>query len=113
MNELQAMLLSVAIEGPVAYALVVIADWPSRGAGHVALATALATAATHPQLWFAVEHFAALHDYVAVVLAAEAVVVVVEAAIIGWAGGLAARHAFAVSLAANVASGALGMLMVA
>ena len=51
MTETEALLISMAIEGPVAFALVALARWPSRGALHVGAAAMIATAVTHPQMW--------------------------------------------------------------
>ena len=51
MSEAEALLISMAIEGPVAFALVALARWPSRGALHVGAAAMIATAVTHPQMW--------------------------------------------------------------
>lgn len=111
MTQLQAMLASMAIEAPVAYGLAAWARWPCRGPLHVAIAATLATAATHPQLWYAVEHLASYADYWRVALLAEACVVLVEAAILAWAGGLALLPALAVSASANGASAAIGVLL--
>ena len=54
MNEFEALVLSAAIEAPVAWLLVRATAWPCRGPLHAALAAAVATACTHPQLWNAV-----------------------------------------------------------
>ena len=84
MSEYEALLLSMAIEGPVAFALVALARWPSRGALQVGAAAMVATAVTHPQMWaLAIWSFGRL-PYWPTILAIEALVVVVEAALIAW-----------------------------
>ncbi len=50
MSEAEALLISMAIEGPVAWAIVVSAGCPSRGPLHVGAASMVATAVTHPQM---------------------------------------------------------------
>jgi len=51
MTEIEALALSAAIEASIAYLVMLLARWPSRGNLHVAAASAAATAITHPQLW--------------------------------------------------------------
>ena len=113
MNETQALLLSMAIEGPVAFALVAFARWPSRGALQVGAAAMVATAVTHPQMWaLAIWSFGRL-PYWPAILAIEALVVVVEAALIAWMARLTLMQAGAVSLAANGASFLIGLWLTA
>jgi hypothetical protein len=110
MTEILALMLSAAIEGPLAYGVVVFMRWPCRGPIHVAIATMLATAVTHPQLWSAslwlYEHI----GYWPAVGCAEAVVILVEAAIIAWASGLSLLRALVVSAIANGASALTGLI---
>lgn len=111
MTEIEALVLSAAIEAPIAGLAVAVAKWPSRGPLHVAAAAALTTAATHPQLWLAVL-WAYRHGpaWLAVGLP-EAIVVLVEGALIAWIAQMRAGHALAVSLAANGASLLAGLLL--
>ena len=111
MSEPGALLLSAAVEGPVAFALVALAGWRSRGPIHVALAAMLATAATHPQLWAGALWLYPRIGYAAGVAVAEAAVVLVEAVVIGWAAGMPAARALAVSAVANGASAGLGLVL--
>ena len=109
MSESEALLLSMAIEGPVAFALVALARWPSRGALQVGAAAMLATAVTHPQMWtLAIWSFGRL-PYWPAILTIEALVVVVEAGLIAWMARLTVPRAGAVSLAANGASFLVGL----
>src|SRR5207237_335273 len=105
------MLLSCAIEGPIAFVLVQLAGWPCRGPLHIAIAAMLATAATHPQLWAAVIWLTPHLGYEPALAILEAAVVVFEAAAIAWAGGLALSRALVVSLVANAGSFAVGLLL--
>ena len=82
MNETQALLISMAVEGPVAFAFVALARWPSRGALHVGAASMIATAVTHPQMWALAIWSFGRFPYWPAILAIEALVVVVEAALI-------------------------------
>ena len=84
MSETQALLLSMAIEGPVAFALVALTGWPSRGPWHAGLASMVATAVTHPQMWALAIWAYPRFPYWPAILVIEALVVVVEAALIAW-----------------------------
>ena len=110
MNEFEAMLMSVLIEGPVAFALVFLTRWPSRGPLHSGLAQMLATAVTHPQFWAAFPWLFARFGYEGAVVAGEAIVIVVEAAFVAWAIGLSPARALIVSFCANGASVIGGLL---
>lgn len=113
MSESEALLISMAIEGPVAFALVALAGWPSRGALHAGLAAMVATAVTHPQMWtLAILSFGRF-PYWPSILAIEALVVVVEAGLIAWMAKLAPPRAGIVSLAANAASFLIGLWLAA
>ena len=113
MTEIEALLLSAAIEAPIAYLVARIAQWPSRGNLHVAAASAVATAVTHPQLWaaalWAYEH----SSYWPSILALEAIVVLVEGALIAWMAALRVDRAVLVSLVANAGSFLIGLLLTA
>lgn len=111
MTEFQGLLLSVAIEAPIAWLLATLARWPSRGAWHVAAAAAVATAVTHPQLWAAAAWLTPRLGWPAAALAGEAAVVVVEGLLIAWIARMRLPHAMLVSLGANAASFAAGFLV--
>jgi hypothetical protein len=108
MGQLEAMLISMATEGLVAFALVAWRAWLCRGPLHVGLAAIVATAVTHPQLWAASLWLYPCLGYEPTVVLAEAVVIVVEAGIIGWAARMQPAQALLVSAAANVASVLVG-----
>jgi hypothetical protein len=111
MSESEALLISMAIEGPVAFALVAITRWPCRGALHAGLASMVATAVTHPQLWSLAIWSYGRFPYWPAILSLEALVVVVEAALIAWMARLTPARAGAVSLVANAASFLFGLLL--
>ena len=111
MGQIEAMVLSMVVEAPVAFALVRVCDWPCRGPTHAALAIALATAATHPQLWAASLWLYPRLGYGAAVVLAEAGVVLVEAGIVAWVTELSPARSILVSALANAASVAVGLLL--
>lgn len=109
MTEAEALLISAAIEGPIAYAIAAIARWPSRGALHVGVASAAATAITHPQMWAAALWAYPRFSYWPAILTIEALVVVAEGVLIAWMARLAPARAMIVSLVANSASFLFGL----
>jgi len=111
MTEAEALLLSAAIEGPTAYAMVRLMQWPSRGALHAGLASAVATAVTHPQLWSAAIWAYPRFPYWPSIVVLETLVILAEGALIAWMANLAWRRATLVSLIANTASGVAGLLL--
>lgn len=111
MTEIEALLLSAAIEAPVAYLIVRLARWPSRGALHAGFAAAVATAVTHPQLWTAAEWAYQRFGYWPSLSSLEAIVVLVEGGLIAWMANLSLPRAMLVSLIANAASCAAGLLI--
>ena len=111
MQETVALAISAAVEAPVAALIVYAARWPCRGALHVGLAAAVATAVTHPQLWEAVIWATPRFGYWPSVIALEALVVAVEALLILWMAKLALHRALTVSLAANISSCVAGLLI--
>jgi len=113
MSESEALLISMAIEGPVAFAVVALTRWPSRGPLHVGLASMVATAVTHPQMWALAIWTFGRFSYWPAILAIEAGVVVVEAALIAWMAKLTPPRAGIVSLAANTASFVIGLWLTA
>lgn len=111
LTQVQAMVLSALIEAPVAWVLVRWRHWPGRGAMHAAIASAVATALTHPQLWAFAPALLARLGYVPGALVAETVVVVVEALVVAWGSGLSPLRALALSTLANAASAAAGRVL--
>jgi hypothetical protein len=111
MSEWQAMLLSAAIEGPVAWGMVRRTRWPCRGALHAGLASMVATAVTHPQLWSAAIWAYGHYPFWACLLVLETLVVGVEGVLIAWMARLSLGHAMIVSLVANSTSCLLGLLV--
>ena len=111
MNEVQALALSAMIEAPIAGMAVRMAHWSSRGPMHVALASAVATAVTHPQLWQAVSWGNRYFPQWIVVGSCETAVVAVEALLVAWMAQLRLHQAILVSLLANSASLLCGMLL--
>jgi hypothetical protein len=111
MSEFEAMLLSAAIEGPLAFAVVSIKRWPCRGPFQAALTVMLATAATHPQLWTASQWLFPRIGYWSALGILEGVVILVEAAIIVWVSGLSSTQALVVSGVTNSASATAGIIL--
>ncbi|MDE2182324.1 MAG: hypothetical protein KGJ78_04820 [Alphaproteobacteria bacterium] len=109
MPEVEALAISAAVEAPLAFAIVYLAKWRCRGPWHVALASAVATAVTHPQLWeaafWAYPRFGVWPSLVAL----ETLVVLVEGLLIAWMAMLAMPRAMLVSLGCNTASCLVGL----
>ncbi len=110
MNESEALAVSSVIEALVAFVMLRFNRWPCRGAGHVSLASAVATAVTHPQLWEAVYWAAPRFGYWPSVVGLEVIVVIVEGLLISWMAALSRPQSMLVSLAANLSSATLGLL---
>lgn len=112
MTEFEALLLGIAIEAPVAVAIVRWFGWTCRGAGHVGVASAVATATTHPQLWsgalWAYQHF----PFWASALGMEALVILAEAILISWMAQLALRPALLLSALTNTVSCVIGLAII-
>ena len=111
MTEFEALILSAAIEGPLAFAVAALARWDCRGPIHVAIAAMFATAVTHPQLWSASLWLYERIGYWPAIGFAETVVIFVEAAIIAWSSGLSVPRAAAVSVIANTGSALTGIVL--
>jgi hypothetical protein len=111
MVEAEALLLSMAIEGPIAFSIVRFTRWPCRGALHVGLASAVATAVTLPQLWSAAIWAYPRFPYWPSIVILEALVMSAEGLLIAWMAGLALPRAMFLSLIANVASCLAGLLI--
>jgi hypothetical protein len=109
MIETVALVGSAAVEAPIAFLMVRLAKWPSRGALHVGLASAVATAVTHPQLWSAALWAYPRFSYWPTAIVLEALVIAAEGLLIAWMAELKFRHAMLVSLIANCASLLIGL----
>ncbi|MGA7676458.1 MAG: hypothetical protein WCA78_15610 [Rhizomicrobium sp.] len=112
MLEYEALLISAAIEAPVAFLIVRATHWPCRGAVHVGFAAAVATAVTHPQLWAAALWAYPRFGYWPSAIVLETIVVLVEGGLIGWMVSLSLHRAMLLSLVTNAASCAAGFLIV-
>lgn len=108
MTEIEALALSAAIEALIAYLVMALARWPSRGNLHVAAAAA-AAAITHPQLWAAALWAYSRFPYWPSIIVLEAVVVLVAGGLIAWIAGLRLERAMVVSLIANSGSFFFGL----
>ncbi len=111
MLEVQALLISAAIEAPVAFAIVRATRWPSRGALHAGFAAAVATAVTHPQLWAAALWAFPIYGYWPSAIVLEATVILVEGGLIAWMAGLSPRRALLLSLVTNTMSCVAGFVI--
>ena len=109
MWEAQALCVSAAIEGPIAFAIVRVAKWPSRGALHVGVAAAAATAVTHPQMWSAAIWAYPRFPFWPAILVVEALVIAAEGVLIAWMAQLSLPRAMIVSSIANSASFLFGL----
>ncbi len=109
LTEAQALLVSAAIEGPIAYAVVRLAKWPCRGPLHAGVASAVATAVTQPQLWAAAYWAYPRFPYWPAILVLEALVVVAEGVLIAWMAQLRRPRAMIFSFIANSASFLAGL----
>ncbi len=111
MLESEALLVSAAIEAPIAYLIVRATRWQSCGAVHAGLAAAVATAVTHPQLWTAALWAYPRFGYWPSLIVLEAIVVLVEGVLICWMVRLSLPRALLLSLVTNTASCAAGFLI--
>lgn len=109
MSEFEALALSAVIEAAIAYLVMHLVQWPSRGNLHVAVAAAAGAAITHPQLWAAALWAYSYFPYWPSILALEAVVVLVTGGLIAWAARLRLDRAMVVSLVANSGSFLFGL----
>ena len=111
MLEAGALAISAVIEAPIADFTVRVSRWPSRGALNAGLASAVATAVTHPQLWTAALWAYPRFGYWPSVVGFEAIVVLAEGLLIAWMAALALHRAMFVSLIANLASCCAGIFI--
>jgi hypothetical protein len=111
MLESEGLIISIAVEAPVAFLLARLKNWTGRGAWHVPLACCVATAVTHPQVWSAALWAYPRFYYWPTTFLLEGAVILVEGFLIAWMAGLPLRYAMTVSLAANVASFLVGLAL--
>jgi hypothetical protein len=111
MTQAEALLLSIAIEAPAAWAGAYLTGWYGRGAAHVAGAMAVATAVTHPQLWAAALLLYPHAPVALVLMTLEGLVVVAEGLLVAWIAGLRLGPALTLSLLANMLSLLVGLLL--
>jgi|SRR5271170_1103670 len=108
MTQVQALILSIAIEAVIAFALVRGLRWGS-GTG-AALAATVGTLGTHPLVWQAVPRLEARLGYGLALALIESGVVLAEGVAYRVIVPLTWRQAFAASMVANAASTATGLL---
>lgn len=109
MTEVDALLLSVAIEASAAAFLAWITRWGTPW--RAALAATLATLGTHWLAWRSILWLLPWLDYPASVVLVEAGVVATEAIAYRLIMPLGLRRALVMSLAANAASTGLGLML--
>ncbi len=111
MTEPEALVLSAVTEAILAFLVAMRMAWPCRGPRHVAAASAVATAVTHPQLWalalWAYPRWGVWESGAVL----EVAVILVEAGLIAWMAGLRLDRAALVSLLANGGSCLLGVVV--
>jgi hypothetical protein len=111
MSQPLAQLLSIVVEVAVAAGLVRLGGWGS--VRRVALVAAICTLASHPFAWWAIQQLNEPLGYALAVLAVEAAVILAETLVYRWAVPMPGWRAFAVALAANVASTVFGLAIYA
>lgn len=109
MTQTEALCLTLAIEVPVAVALVHWRRWAPGRLGVVALVSVLASVVTHPLLWLVDPVLQpALGAPVRWALL-ETLIALVEAAVYALGAGIGARRALATSFLANGVSFGVGL----
>jgi hypothetical protein len=108
MSQLEALILSIAIEAVVAFALVRGLRW--GGGWRAALSAALGTLASHPVAWPAMLALIAPLGYWAALAVVESGVVLAESVAYRLIVPLRWRRALLASLVANAASTGAGLL---
>lgn len=108
MTQTAALVLSIAIEAALAFAMIRGLGW---GDGlNAALAASLGTLITHPVVWYAVPRLSAPLGYAGAVALVETGVVLAESVPYRLIVPLPWRRALPASLVANAASTAAGLL---
>jgi len=110
-GQLEAWILTLAIEVPILVALAYALRWVLGRRVRLALAGVLASGVTHPILWGIWEQVLLDWAYGEKVLLLEAGVVLVEAVVLAVPGGLGWWRGLAASVLANTVSTAIGLLL--
>jgi hypothetical protein len=108
MSQATALILSIAIEAVIAFAMVRGLRWGSGA--RAALAATIGTLVTHPFVWHAVPWLEGRLGYDAAVALIESAVVLAESLAYRLIVPLAWRRALVASLVANAASTGTGLL---
>ena len=109
MTQTEALLLTLAIEVPIAVSLVTWRRWAPRRLVVVALASIAASVITHPLLWLIDPMLRASLDTPVRWALLESLIVLVEASVYALAVGLNARRALVTSFVANATSFGVGL----
>ena len=107
MSQTTALLLTLAIEIPIAVGLVAGLRWAPGETARVAAVALGATLITHPLLWMAADRL----DSWPRLFMAEGLIALGEGLAYAFAGGLALRRGLLVSVVANAASFGMGLLI--
>lgn len=111
MTQVEALMLTIGIELPVAFAWFRLAGWLPREAWWRGVLVVVAVSLmSHPLAWQANEVWLRAWSFWPRAAVIEVGVVLVEAAILAWGLTLAARRAVIVSASMNAASFAVGLL---
>jgi hypothetical protein len=108
MSQATALILSIAIEAVIAFAMVSGLRWGSGA--RAALAATVGTLVTHPFVWHTVPWLEGRFDYGAAVALVESAVVLAESIAYRLIVPLSWRRALVASLIANAASTGAGLL---
>jgi hypothetical protein len=107
MTQAQALILSIAIEAVIAFAMVRGLRWGSGA--RAALAAAVGTLVTHPFVWHVVPWLEGRLGYGAAVALVESAVILAESVAYRLIVPLSWRHSLVASLIANGASTGAGL----
>lgn len=110
-GQLQAYLLTLAIEVPFLLALAWGLRWVPGRRLRLGAAGIAASGLTHPVLWGVWDHVLLAWPYLEKVLLLETGVVIVEAAVLAVLGGLGWRRGLVASVLANSVSTGIGLLL--
>jgi hypothetical protein len=112
MSQLEAFLLTVALESAAAFCICAIAGWPRPL--RLFAAVIVASVVTHPVLWAVARHLPPAWWWPAV-LAMEATISLIEGVIVGAtvgvAGGIGLRRGLVIGVVMNVFSFGAGLLL--
>ena len=113
MSQTEALLLTMAIEVPIAVSLVAWRRWAPGRLAIVALASIAASVVTHPLLWLVDPMLHSSIDTPARWALLETAIVLVEAGVYAVGAGLTPRRALVTSFVANAASFGVGLVIYA